>query len=494
MELIRSANPFPDELPAPPIEEVWLRLDEGDGQGPGRGSVGGPAPASAVMRLPGFGGVMVAVSTVLAVAVAVFAIVLLGHGRSRRPVHPPVVAGSPLAVFRRPQTDKDRSLPALVRRAATLGGLGNGFVESVLAGTIPSQTRYIETLPDTREVFLTVLRNTFPQSLLPRHRPGGPVPRVPAGEILVRLVIVQPDGKWIDGQPVVSPTLGSVNNRIAYIDAVGGGGCSLDTHWSIVPNRVARVRWQFPRQDSYGFIYNAPLTVNIPVRGNVAVATIPARASCDHASVVTLYGPSGQVLGHHGSAANLNRITRPIRHGNPSAALGAVQHDATLTELIDHFAVFRRSQATVGEPPAVPGGLADQALRRYVPIAGSFGVWLTIGSDGACIDLPLAPDAKPQTGAGGCNSNLADVEVGGLFGEERDALGTNGPTFVGMVPDDTKSVTITLANGHVETPTPHDNVFSVAEPSASTPPFRLLRIESDSGHVSTWCPSCTNGR
>jgi hypothetical protein len=34
---------------------------------------------------------------------------------------------------------------------------------------------------------------------------------------------------------------------------------------------------------------------------------------------VTLYGHDGQVLSHTGNTSNLNRITRPINHGNPFA-------------------------------------------------------------------------------------------------------------------------------------------------------------------------------
>ena len=64
-------------------------------------------------------------------------------------------AASQFAMFARPQTAKDRSLPAVARRAIRLGGLGPGF-QDVLNGVIPSLTRYTQTLPDGREVFVTV--------------------------------------------------------------------------------------------------------------------------------------------------------------------------------------------------------------------------------------------------------------------------------------------------------------------------------------------------
>jgi hypothetical protein len=80
MDQIRGANPIPHELPAPPIEEVWRRLDADDSEPRlGRGS---RAHGSVSAWLPSIGGVIAAISTVTVVAIAVLAIVLLGHGRS----------------------------------------------------------------------------------------------------------------------------------------------------------------------------------------------------------------------------------------------------------------------------------------------------------------------------------------------------------------------------------------------------------------------------
>jgi hypothetical protein len=46
---------------------------------------------------------------------------------------------------------------------------------------------------------------------------------------------------------------------------------------------------------------------------------LSAPPRCDSPAAVTLYGHSGQVLSHTGNTRNLNRITRPINHGNPFA-------------------------------------------------------------------------------------------------------------------------------------------------------------------------------
>jgi hypothetical protein len=124
----------------------------------------------------------------------------------------------------------------------------------------------------------------------------------------------------VDQRPTPRQPPGGDTARDAYIIArTGRQACDLDTYSVIVPNQVARIRWQFGRQDPLGYVFKAPLTVNLAPRGNVAVTTLPQRTSCDRPAAVTLYGHDGQVLSHTGNTSNLNRITRPINHGNPFA-------------------------------------------------------------------------------------------------------------------------------------------------------------------------------
>jgi hypothetical protein len=276
-------------------------------------------------RFPTLGGAIATVAVIVAVGIGAGAIALLGHHKATgAPTSPQPqgtttavtsiqrFAASQFAVFARTQTPKDRSLPMLLDRAFRLGGLGSGFRE-VLQGVIPSLTRYTQTLPDGREVFLTVSK---PNTRLPR-RAGRHLP--PDGVLVVGFVTVQPDGKWTDGQPVTNPSGGETASS-AYLTArTGRQGCGLDTYLVIVPNQVARIRWQFARQDPLGYVFNAPLSVNMTVHGNVAATTIPQRASCDQPAAVTLYGHNGQVLSQTGSTNNLNRITRPVNHGDPFA-------------------------------------------------------------------------------------------------------------------------------------------------------------------------------
>ena len=232
----------------------------------------------------------------LVVVVAVAAVVLSVRGRDEtstpshaaapraRDQHP-----SGLAVLERAQTAKDRTMPAVVRRAVRLGALNSRTVMSFLRDAIAISMRYAQTLPDGREVFLTRVHD--PQV----HQP------------LLGLWIIAPDGSWQQGQPVLNATVGLPDNRIARIQAAYGPSCSVNidrsgvptgvTDWSIVPDGVVRVRWRFSREDLQGHTYQ-PLTLDVPVRGNTAVATIPGRATCDNASVTTLYASGGRVIAH----------------------------------------------------------------------------------------------------------------------------------------------------------------------------------------------------
>ena len=101
-------------------------------------------------------------ASVLIVIVVVALVLAAGgqHGASTTAEHgchrPYDVPGSAtLAVLQRPQTAKDRTLPAVVRRAGRLGGLPKRAIDE-LSGIIPSSMRYSQTLPDGREVFLAL--------------------------------------------------------------------------------------------------------------------------------------------------------------------------------------------------------------------------------------------------------------------------------------------------------------------------------------------------
>jgi hypothetical protein len=174
--------------------------------------------------------------------------------------------------------------------------------------TIPSLTRYTQTLPDGQEVFLIVF-------------PGIPGPGRtirPASRNLanIGLVLVPPHTDLTDGEGLSEGGGGATAGSLYFFARRGPNGCDGHTLHNIVLDGIARIRWQFPRQDQYGYVYKAPLTVNVPVRQNVAIATINGRASCDKPSVVTLYNARGRIISKLGNAAGLG-ITRPIRPGPP---------------------------------------------------------------------------------------------------------------------------------------------------------------------------------
>jgi hypothetical protein len=236
------------------------------------------------------------------VVIAVVAVVLAGSGhRGASTQSYPVPSARPrkseLAILQRPQTAQDRTLPAVVRRAARLGGVNKPATQSALSGIVPSSMRYAQTLPDGQEVFLARVD----------------IPKV--GQPVLRLLIVAPDGSWRHGQPIAATSFGLPDNGIARIEALHGGGCSSNhnpsgsgrgvTAWSIEPNGVARVRWQFASQHQ-GQPNSKPLILVVPVRGNTAVATVPGFTSCEQPSAVTLYNRDGQIIGSAGIPANLN--------------------------------------------------------------------------------------------------------------------------------------------------------------------------------------------
>jgi hypothetical protein len=268
------------------------------------------------------GAFILAAGSVLAIAIAAVFVLSVNTGTRPTPQPPATRANVPaaleqlvsrLGVFRRAQTAKDRTLPAVLRRAVRLAHLGAGF-GSILQGSSSALDRYIATLRDGREVFLAVY---------PRGRHAVPVPpgqTNPFAFASLSLITIQPDGKWTDGQPITDSG-GSLTLGPRLVEATLGPGCFLGIDSRVIPDGIARVRWQFPRQDQQGYAFSAPLTVNVPVRDNVAIAYIPQRGACDQPTVITAYGPDGHVLARRGNPVTLNRVMRPIKPGNPLASL-----------------------------------------------------------------------------------------------------------------------------------------------------------------------------
>jgi hypothetical protein len=270
-------------------------------------------------RRPNIGAVAATVCSVLALAVAGVLLISLGAHESMAP-HPPASSqqvpaavrklATKLAVLRRPQTAKDRSFRAVVARALGSGGFSqHPIFRAMVQQTIPSLTRYTQTLPDGQEVFLIVFGGI--------PGPGRTIRPASRNVANIGLALVPPRAHPADGEGLGEGGGGASAASLYFFARRGPTGCDGNTLHNIVPDGIARIRWQFPRQDAYGYVYKGPLTVNVPVRQNVAIATINGRASCDKPSVVTLYDARGQIISKLGNATALDRITRPIRRGPP---------------------------------------------------------------------------------------------------------------------------------------------------------------------------------
>lgn len=155
----------------------------------------------------------------------------------------------------------------------------------------------------------------------------------------------------------------------------------------------------------------------------------------------------------------------------------------------ERHATPARRRASYSRLLAEFASLRDHATARSTASTNVLGVVLSASPAEVCISYALPPADAPQTGAGGCNSNLADVALGGLFVVvPAEASGNGVPTFVEMVPNATRSVALTDRSGQTRTATPSDNMVRIPDPaySASAGAFRSLTVTSTSGQQTTW--------
>lgn len=285
LERLRRLNPVTEDVTAPPIETV-LRLRALE-----------PDPPRARSR-PGVsvGPLIPVLTTVLVLAIAALALLTLTH-RSQHPnrsASPAVPTGaqqlvSELAVLRRPQTTADRALPAWWPRFQRL------TKRQLYASAVPGLTRLVATLPGDDKVFMFVLAPTAPRGSAPRNT-----------AYQLGLLSINPHGAGGGGAGTAS---------FLYRDLQPG--CFNDASWSVIPDGITRVRWIFARQDRLGFVYPKALTIEIPVKNNIAIAEIPERAPCVSPAVVRWYAADGHIVASQGSLAGIDRIRRPVRHGKP---------------------------------------------------------------------------------------------------------------------------------------------------------------------------------
>jgi hypothetical protein len=155
------------------------------------------------------------------------------------------------------------------------------------------------------------------------------------------------------------------------------------------------------------------------------------------------------------------------------------------------YRAFERRDTPVTRRAAYHMLLAHFAALRKNPHQrqSSSGVWLSVSPSEACISYALPSKYAPQTAAGACNSNLADVALGGLFViVPAGASGDGVPRLVEMVPNATQSVTLTDRLGNTRVGAPSENVVSIPDPAYVTgaPAFQSLTVTSVSGQRTTW--------
>jgi hypothetical protein len=128
-----------------------------------------------------------------------------------------------------------------------------------------------------------------------------------------------------------------------------------------------------------------------------------------------------------------------------------------------HFGLFRNTPAVSLKDATsrshlslIPGaapvlGLDDSQIRK-VSFGSAGTIWVTPGTEGACVKLGSATDINAtDTGGGGC-TNLQGVLQKGVIISSNQAI-------VGLVADGNTSVTVCMTSGHRITVPVKDNVF-----------------------------------
>lgn len=127
-----------------------------------------------------------------------------------------------------------------------------------------------------------------------------------------------------------------------------------------------------------------------------------------------------------------------------------------------HFALFRntRPASTSAQAGArLLYGLAaaphfglDEAQIRKVSFGGAGTIWVTPGTEGACVKLGAATNiSAPDTGGGGCTNLQAVLQQALIISSDQ--------AIVGLAADGNKTVTVCMTSGHRITVPVKDNVF-----------------------------------
>ncbi len=387
------------------------------------------------VRVPRFGSVVAWAAAAASLAIGATAIVTLrGQGAIRPATKPPAAAAqlvSKLAVLRRTQTPADR-LPATVTRRF---------------GLTASLTRLALTTRSSRGAWVRVYVGVQPLSYsgvgVRSSSPGALAVVIATGEHESSTVLYR------------APAAGLSPPRFA----IARNG--FDT--TLIPDGVTRVRWTFADR---GAGTARSITIDPTVRGNVAIAPIPAGQG--QIQTMTWYGPNGRVIASYDLASAQARIRR-----TQDREIAASNHRPIATSLLENFAVLSRSigRASHANPP-LPRGIAAQyatqsgglnvGQTRFVPAPGTeppvhgfpHGVWIIPGSHSLCfLDTELAGSCAVKLTGHGAPSNGTFMST---------SIGHGIEWIEGVLPNTNHTVTVTLANGRAIRALVTDNVIAIA--------------------------------
>jgi hypothetical protein len=247
----------------------------------------GAIPQRRGLPTPTIGRLATSIAAGAAIAIAVVAIAVVGRDRAHE--NPAAAPGArelvaELAVLRRPQTGAERAFTPPPSRFAR-----HGRVSQRPNDIAPSLTRLARTLPDGKQIFLTVF--------LTSERRGRPATTRAAG---VATFVVLPRTRTIvfgNLEGATSLARGSQPAPGAAASQPAPGPASAGhLILAVVPDGVARVEWLFPRIDLLGHVYPArKLTAR--VEGNVAAApATPRFGGGDNASKATWLASDGRII------------------------------------------------------------------------------------------------------------------------------------------------------------------------------------------------------
>jgi hypothetical protein len=173
-------------------------------------------------------------------------------------------------------------------------------------------TRLARRLPNGDRVFLSIFEKT----------PGEPSPS--ARNYTLEIDILSPHGG--DASADFAPDVNYTVHPISTLGLRAGAG-KVPTWASIIPDGVTRVRWRFacPPVRAGRCGQQQPTTVTVPVRGNIAAASVPRTSTictrsqrrCRTPVAITWYASDGRVVASYSWPPKAQPRRPPVHQHKP---------------------------------------------------------------------------------------------------------------------------------------------------------------------------------